>query len=362
MDHPEEHPDDAFYTPAQTPTRCLSPADHLQDSHTSKSNPPVEAVVSKSLTAVSVMEPNVGKESPAEAPTQEVSGASSPENMSSSALAQKVNPDMIDKPSKSMQQKLGDAGLELQSSDSSSTEQAKLTSIMRPMERDPELTVLQAFNDPFITRPDLSKADDKTRIDSLVSPTDQHRSQYLRITSPFVNVQYRQLDQLIGSISKRISKYDFVAIKKAYRAWEICDFSWTPDIIRYTCQDVLTKQWIRKINYIQVASPAFTASERLAPIVQMVSDIDERELEVFEFCAGSGGPTPIFEELINRDRQSKGLPPLQFSISDKYPNFRTWEKYKFRSNSLRAISESVDATNPPPVALSHGSQQRITWP
>jgi hypothetical protein len=78
---------------------------------------------------------------------------------------------------------------------------------------------------------------------------------------------------------------------------------------------------------------------------------------VFEFCAGSGGPTPIFEKLINQHRANLNQPPLQFSISDKFPNLKAWEEHTAASNHLRTIKESVDAADPPSVALSHYSQQ-----
>lgn len=203
------------------------------------------------------------------------------------------------------------------------------------------------------------------------------------------------LQRFLIGFARRLRRIDFLVTRKALRIWEWCDLDWTPDVVRHTCQDILTKQWMRKLPLLQPASPADIASRSLvsqselstfklvqlwhlrhlhhnahrSQVVANVSSLFQESvvnrvarscngnLEVFEFCAGSGGPTPAFEKLINESRVQQGDHPILFSISDKYPNIDAWSEYATGSSYLRVISESVDAVDPPSIALSHGSSQ-----
>lgn len=99
----------------------------------------------------------------------------------------------------------------------------------------------------------------------------------------------------------------------------------------------------------QFQSPAVTASQGLADVIQEVAALDARDLEVFEFAAGSGGPTPVFEQQINRRRVEDGKPPLEFRISDLYPNPAAWEAHASQEH-LTVVEEPVDAIEPPAFA------------
>lgn len=76
---------------------------------------------------------------------------------------------------------------------------------------------------------------------------------------------------------------------------------------------------------------------------------------MFEFCAGSSGPTPTFERLINRYRTTKDERPVQFRISDKYPNLQAWRRLRGSSSWLDFVDVSVDAIDPPDMAMSSRS-------
>lgn len=128
-----------------------------------------------------------------------------------------------------------------------------------------------------------------------------------------------------------------------------------------TCQNTLTKQWTRKIPLVQLYPPAFTACWQLTDIVNEVASMAASRLEIFEFCSGSGGPTPVFERLINRDRASKGEEPLQFTISDLHPNPKAWMEHTASSKHLRVIDYPIDAADPPTVAMSSGAAGRISF-
>jgi hypothetical protein len=150
-----------------------------------------------------------------------------------------------------------------------------------------------------------------------------------------------------------------VILNKSIRGFEICDFPSTPDVIRQTCQDILTREWthlVPFVPFIQPAPPAVTAAKGLDSVIREVYEKDTgRNLKVFEFCAGSSGPTPTFERLINQHRVIKGEPPIQFTISDLYPNQKAWDQLKDSSQWLDFETEPVDAINPPLKAMSRGS-------
>jgi hypothetical protein len=141
---------------------------------------------------------------------------------------------------------------------------------------------------------------------------------------------------------------------RARRAWEWCDYDSTPQKVRQTCQNILTKHWTRTIWPLQFASPAVTACKELAEVIREVDGLDTRDLEVFEFAAGSGGPTPVFEQQINEIRQKESKSPLEFRISDLYPNPTAWKEYTAQTEHLTVIEEPIDATKPPAFARRYG--------
>lgn len=106
---------------------------------------------------------------------------------------------------------------------------------------------------------------------------------------------------------------------------------------------------------LQPAPPAKIAAKRLESVLREVHEKDaEHDLEVFEFCAGSSGPTPTFERLINKYRHSRGENPIRFRISDMYPNPQAWQKLRGSSQWLDVVEQSVNAIDPPDMAMSWG--------
>ncbi|KAF1978193.1 hypothetical protein BU23DRAFT_450470, partial [Bimuria novae-zelandiae CBS 107.79] len=70
-----------------------------------------------------------------------------------------------------------------------------------------------------------------------------------------------------------------------------------------------------------------------------------------EFCAGSSGPTPTFDRLINRHRAVNGEASITFILTDKYPNIKAWNRLR-RSHAsplLELLPMPIDATDPPLV-------------
>lgn len=161
-------------------------------------------------------------------------------------------------------------------------------------------------------------------------------------------------------ICTSLEQYHPVLWKKSFRLFEICDFTFTPNVIRETCQDILTTEWTSRVPFfhyfIQLEPPAFTAAKRLDSVIREIYEKNtERVLDVFEFCAGSSGPTPMFERLINQHRTSNGEQPIRFTLSDLYPNHQAWEQLAGSSPWLDFEHTPVDATDPPLRAISRGS-------
>ncbi|KAF2786273.1 hypothetical protein K505DRAFT_260219 [Melanomma pulvis-pyrius CBS 109.77] len=158
-----------------------------------------------------------------------------------------------------------------------------------------------------------------------------------------------------------LDKMNPLVSSRPYRALEWCDEENMPRAIRQCCQNMLLQNWNRRLPWIQMQSPAKTACVRLEIIVNDVAIYDEIPLNVIDFCAGSGGPTPIFEGLINGNRTRDGLAPLQFVLSDLWPNITAWEEHSKKSDNLTYIEQSVDAAHPPPIALSVNSPRGVSY-
>ncbi|KAF2258755.1 hypothetical protein CC78DRAFT_447052, partial [Lojkania enalia] len=120
-----------------------------------------------------------------------------------------------------------------------------------------------------------------------------------------------------------------------------------PPVIRRCCQDMLQQLWSQKLYCIQQHSPVQIATVRLDILVNEVAGGDGHPLAVVDFCAGAGGPTPIFERLINGERENAGFPPLAFKMCDLRPNIPAWIEHCKNSDNLTYILDPVDAANPP---------------
>ncbi|KAF2115603.1 hypothetical protein BDV96DRAFT_492478 [Lophiotrema nucula] len=149
-------------------------------------------------------------------------------------------------------------------------------------------------------------------------------------------------------LSRLLDRINVPVGRGSWRAAEWCDFEATPASIRRCCQNMLQKQWTHRIPFIQEQSPASTASTHLQTVINKVADVPGLpRLTVVDFCAGGGGPTPIFERLINDERKKKGSTPLEFRLCDLYPNTGAWEGFSKKSEHLSYIADSVDASTPP---------------
>lgn len=78
-----------------------------------------------------------------------------------------------------------------------------------------------------------------------------------------------------------------------------------------------------------------------------------------EFCAGAGGPTPFVEPLVNQHLTDKNLPPVDFVLTDLYPNVKAWEAIARDHPRITFEPESVDASKAPARLVRPGDGRRI---
>lgn len=215
-----------------------------------------------------------------------------------------------------------------------------LNKIQEP--RNPRLGFISNFSD-------FSFSQRRTnRTESTVSPASE-RPSTSRVGVDFVQLAFG----LVSLFQRIVESINCLACRRPYRAQEICDLDYLGWPFRACCQDMLTQQWAHKLPLVQWHSPAMIASAHLDIVLEQVAASDTTlPLAVIDFCAGGGGPTPIFEQIVNNRRRSRDQKPLEFLMSDLYPNIPAWEEQCNESSSLGYIPEPVDATSPPASAQS----------
>ncbi|KAF2865353.1 hypothetical protein BDV95DRAFT_257728 [Massariosphaeria phaeospora] len=159
-------------------------------------------------------------------------------------------------------------------------------------------------------------------------------------------------------IANTMAGWNTLALERPYRAMEWCDLQIMPAPFREGCQNMLDQQWSHKLPFLQPQSPAQLACERLDAIINEVALMDDTPLEVTDLCAGGGGPTPIFERLINAKRFSRGQSPVDFVLGDLYPHINAWKEHAKKSDHLSYIAEPVDAAEAPDKELATADTSR----
>ncbi|KAM0277724.1 hypothetical protein ACHAQH_005585 [Verticillium albo-atrum] len=141
-----------------------------------------------------------------------------------------------------------------------------------------------------------------------------------------------------------------------FHFFEIDDQPWFPSFLRARVQDALLATWVNRTPGLQAASPA-----------RLAADLLERHLGLaalpshtfIDFCAGSGGPTPTIERILNRRLAAADLPPAKFVLTDLHPNPASWSRAAAASNNLVYEPSPIDASAAPPSLIA---QHRGTSP
>ncbi|EPS43048.1 hypothetical protein H072_2964 [Dactylellina haptotyla CBS 200.50] len=133
--------------------------------------------------------------------------------------------------------------------------------------------------------------------------------------------------------------------------FEIDDQTWFPQYLREKIQVCLTFCWTVSFPGFNIprvsGSPGPSASSSLAKVLRKELGTSLSSYTFIDFCAGAGGPTPVVEKHLNRQLVKEGLEPVNFVLTDLYPNPEAWKKIQAQSEAFRWIAQPVDAGNAP---------------
>lgn len=122
-----------------------------------------------------------------------------------------------------------------------------------------------------------------------------------------------------------------------------------PQFLRTKVQDCLTLAWTFRVPFVQTQTPASLVARTLTRVLgpQHVTDY-----VYVDFASGAGGPTPYFEQHLNRQLQNttgKGNngEKATFVLTDLRPHVEAWEVAAKKSENLRFVPEGVDAADAP---------------
>lgn len=133
--------------------------------------------------------------------------------------------------------------------------------------------------------------------------------------------------------------------------------------MRQCVQACLTLLWNEQAWLVQSLSPASLVARTL----QKLLGRNLKDYTFVDFCAGAGGPTPYIEREVNEaisqdrnrrlngDAQTNGLGDdaettdegVDFILTDIHPHIPAWSKAAKKSDHLRYVKVSVDASDAP---------------
>ncbi|KAM3067375.1 hypothetical protein ACMFMF_009866 [Clarireedia jacksonii] len=119
---------------------------------------------------------------------------------------------------------------------------------------------------------------------------------------------------------------------------EIEDQPWCPSWLREYSHAALAQMW-QTTGAMRTSSTAAQACDVLLENLP-----DPSTFTFVDACAGAGGPTPILEKVVNQKLQAQGKGPVQFILTDLYPDLQAWEKIIKRSENISFVRQPVDAT------------------
>ena len=105
--------------------------------------------------------------------------------------------------------------------------------------------------------------------------------------------------------------------------------------------DVLNLVWTVRQPGLQKVSSAETLTARVIKIFQ---GRRIEEYDFIDFCSGSGGPTPMLAEQVNRTRDLHDR-RIQFILTDAKPNVPAWQSIAAKNEDVSYVETPVDATD-----------------
>lgn len=136
---------------------------------------------------------------------------------------------------------------------------------------------------------------------------------------------------------------------------EIEDQSWCPSWLREHTHRALARMW--QTSNSKNGSPATQACDLL--LRALGGPEVASKFTFVDACAGAGGPTPLLEKNMNERLTASGYKPVDFVLTDLWPDLKAWEAIAKRSEHISFIREPVDATKPRRMAKPGTKECRI---
>ncbi|KAJ5603245.1 hypothetical protein N7537_006201 [Penicillium hordei] len=136
---------------------------------------------------------------------------------------------------------------------------------------------------------------------------------------------------------------------------EVEDQSWCPSWLREHTHRALSRMW--QASNSNNGSPAAQACDLLLKVLG--GSEQASQFTIVDACAGAGGPTPVLAPTLNAKLIKSGYQPVEFVLTDLWPDIRAWEKIVKRSEHISYIEEPIDATKSRRLAKPGTKECRI---
>ncbi|KAI9648862.1 hypothetical protein NHQ30_003503 [Ciborinia camelliae] len=144
--------------------------------------------------------------------------------------------------------------------------------------------------------------------------------------SPFNKLRIRDDEQLMMILFPR------------FQLIEIEDQPWCPHWLREYSHAALAKMW-------HTTGPNRTSSTAAQACDILLENLPNPSSFTFvDACAGAGGPTPILEKILNQKLVDQGKDPVQFILTDLFPDLKVWAQIVKQSDNISFVKQPVDAT------------------
>ena len=101
---------------------------------------------------------------------------------------------------------------------------------------------------------------------------------------------------------------------------EIEDYQWCPEWLREYAHRSLAAIW-STVGFNRTSSTA----AQICDVITANLPGHPSDYHFVDACAGAGGPTPIFESVLNKRMRDEGKPPVEFLLTDLYPDLEAWK-------------------------------------
>lgn len=136
---------------------------------------------------------------------------------------------------------------------------------------------------------------------------------------------------------------------------EVEDQAWCPAWLREHSHRALARMW--RASNSSRGSPAVQVAQLM--LSALGGPATAAQFTFVDACAGAGGPTPALEPALNAALVAAGETPVDFVLTDLWPDIAAWAAIVKRSAHISYVTEPVDATKPRRLAAPGARECRI---